>query len=90
MMVMALGLSVGRPAYAEQSLIPTPYPSAVGGGQPLNPEPQRLGGPQDLNPDPYPQRLGDTAQGNPPITRRHRHQRIVPSINKRKYKVDRS
>ena len=78
------------PARAAQSLIPTPYPSAVGGNaQVLDPTPQRLHGPQRLTRDPYPQILGDSAQGNPPITRVHRRQRLVPSINQRKYRVDR-
>ncbi len=74
---------------AAESLIPTPYPNAVPGAQPLDPEPQRLGGPQRLKKDPYPQILGDNAQGNPPISRLHRHQHLVPSINQRKYRVDR-
>ena len=76
-------------AEAAQSLIPSPYPNAAPGALPLDPEPQGLGGPQKLNRDPYPQILGDNAQGNPPITRHHRHQHLVPSINQRKYRVDR-
>lgn len=75
---------------AGQSLIATPYPGAVGGNaQVLDPLPQRAGGPQKLNDDPYPQILGDNAQGNPPITRAHRRQHLVRSINQRKYRVDR-
>lgn len=81
-------LSIGAPGHAAQTLIPTPYPSAVPGAAPLDPEPSRPG-PQQLLRDPYPQILGDDAQGNPPIARRHRHQHLVPSINQRKYRVDR-
>lgn len=76
-------------APAAQFLIPTPYPNAVPGAQPLDPEPQGLGGPQRLKDDPYPQILGANAQGNPRITRRHRRQHLMPSINQRKYRVDR-
>ncbi len=83
---MMLAPSVAR---AAQSLIPLPYPGDVSGGQPLDPEPQRLGGPQTIMRDPYPQILGDNAQGNPPISRRHHHQHLVPSIYKRRYRVDR-
>ena len=86
----ALAFAVG-PAGAAQSLIATPYPGAIGGNaQVLDPEPQHLGGPQRLTEDPYPQILGDNAQGNAPITRPHRHQHLVRSINQRKYRVDRS
>ena len=80
----------GMPAQAAQSLIATPYPSAVGGNaQVLDPAPERLGRPQRLRDDPYPQILGDNAQGNAPITRVRRHQHLVRSINQRKYRVDR-
>ncbi len=86
---MAL-LGASSQAWAAQSLIATPYPSAVGGdAQVLDPLPQRTHGPQRLNDDPYPQILGDNAQGNAPITRAHRHQRLVGSIYQRKYRVDR-
>ena len=71
-----------------QSLIPSPYPSGVTGAQPLDPEPGRLGGPQTIMRDPYPQTTGEFSQGNPSITRRTRHQRLVPSIYKRKYRVE--
>ena len=77
-------------AHAAQSLIPLPYPGAVSGGEPLDPEPQGLGGPQRIMRDPYPQLLGDNAQGNPPIGRVHRHQHLVPGITRRKYRVDRT
>ena len=86
---VALTLLAPWPALAAQSLIPTPYPSAVPGAAPLDPEPGGLGGPQTLMRDPYPQVTGDESQGNPPIVRRHRHQRLVPSIYKRKYRVER-
>ena len=76
-------------AQAGQYLIPAPYPNAGAGVLPLDPEPQGFGGPQKLNRDPYPQILGDNAQGNPTITRHHRYQHLVPSINQRKYRVDR-
>ncbi len=80
----------GAPAArAAQSLIPLPYPGTVSGGEPLDPEPQGIGGPQRIMKDPYPQILGDNAQGDPPISRRHRHQHLIPSIYKRKYRVDR-
>lgn len=72
-----------------QSLIPSPYPSGVTGAQPLDPEPSEIGGPQTIMRDPYPQATGEFSQGNPPIARRMRHQRLVPSIYKRRYKVDR-
>lgn len=77
------------PAAAFQTLIPSPYPVTVPGAQPLDPEPVVPGAPQQLMRDPYPQILGDNAQGNPPIARRMRHQRLIPSIDQRKYKVDR-
>ena len=77
------------PARAVQSLIPSPYPDAGPGAAPLDPEPQGIGGPQTLMRDPYPQITGDESQGNPPITRHHRHQRRVPSVYQRKYRVDR-
>ena len=77
------------PAAAAQSLIPTPYPSTVPGAAPLDPEPSEPGGPQTLMRDPYPQVTGDFSQGNPPIVRRQRHQRLVPSTYKRKYRVER-
>ena len=87
---LILGSAIfGSPAQAAQSLIPTPYPSTVPGAAPLDPEPGGLGGPQRLIEDPYPQVTGDFSQGNPPIYRRHRHQRLVPSIYQRKYRVDR-
>lgn len=85
---LATAIGAGVPADAAQALIPTPYPNAVPGAAPLDPEP-REPGPQQLMRDPYPQILGDAAQGNPPIVRRHRHQHLVPSINQRKYRVDR-
>lgn len=85
---MAL-LCLAAPADAAQSLIPTPYPNAVPGAAPLDPEPGGLGGPQRLIEDPYPQITGDNSQGNPPIYRHHRHQRLVPSTYQRKYRVDR-
>jgi hypothetical protein len=81
--------ALASPAAAMQTLIPSPYPVTVPGAQPLDPEPMPLGGPQQLMRDPYPQILGDDAQGNPPIARRMRHQRLIPSIYQRKYKVDR-
>jgi hypothetical protein len=82
-------LVAATPASAAQSLIPTPYPSGVTGALPLDPEPQGRGGPQRLNRDPYPQILGENAQGNPPISRRQRHQHLIPSSSQRKYRVDR-
>ena len=72
-----------------QSLIPSPYPSGVTGAQPLDPEPSRLGGPQTIMQDPYPQVTGEFSQGDPPIARRTRHQRLVPSTYKRRYRVER-
>ena len=72
-----------------QALIPSPYPSGVTGAEPLDPEPSRLGGPQTIMRDPYPQITGEFSQGNPPIARRRRHQRLVPSTYKRKYRVER-
>ena len=86
--LLASVLFAAVPAAAAQFLIPSPYPNAAPGAQPLDPEPQGLGGPQRLLHDPYPQLLGANAQGNPPIVRRHSHQHLVPSINQRKYRVD--
>ena len=86
--VVTIAFAGNTPALAEQSLIPTPYPNAVPGAAPLDPEPQGRGGPQEIIRDPYPQILGANAQGNPPISRRYRHQRLVPSIYQRKYRVD--
>ncbi len=90
--LLAIGLLAVIPADAlaqGQSLIPSPYPSGVTGAQPLDPEPGGIGGPQTIMRDPYPQVTGEFSQGNPPIARRMRHQRLVPSIYKRKYRVDR-
>lgn len=87
LVVASIGAALS-PATALQTLIPSPYPSGVSGAAPLDPEPQHPG-PQELLRDPYPQILGDDAQGNPPIARRHRHQHLVPTANERKYKVDR-
>ena len=83
-----LCLALPSAAWGGQTLIPSPYPNAAPGALPLDPEPQGLGGPQRLAKDPYPQTLGDFAQGNPPISRVHRHQHLVPTINQRKYRVD--
>lgn len=76
-------------AWSGQALLPSPYPTGVIGGQPLDPEPSRLGGPQSIMRDPYPQTTGEFSQGNPPIARRMRHQRLIPSIYKRQYGVER-
>lgn len=85
----ALTLSSPGALAQGQSLIPSPYPSGITGAQPLDPEPGELGGPQTIMRDPYPQVTGDFSQGNPPIARRMRHQRLVPSTYKRRYKVER-
>lgn len=87
-LVALVGL-VATSAHAAQSLIPAPYPNTVPGAQPLDPEPAEGGRAQKLLDDPYPQVTGENAQGNPPIARHHRHQRLVPSINERKFRVDR-
>ena len=87
-LLLASALLAAAPASVAQFLIPSPYPNAAPGAQPLDPEPQGLDGPQRLMHDPYPQLLGANAQGNPPIVRRHYHQHLVPSINQRKYRVD--
>ena len=87
LVLLLLTLSLSE-TNAGQSLIPAPFPNAAPGVQPLDPEPQEFGGPQKLARDPYPQILGDNAQGNPSVIRRHRHQHLVPSINQRKYRVD--
>ena len=88
-MGFCLSACLTLPAKAAQSLIPTPYPSGVTGGAPLDAEPGEGGGPQEIMKDPYPQVTGANSQGNPPIARHHRHQHLVPSINQRKYRVDR-
>jgi hypothetical protein len=79
-----------QPALAQnQRLLPTPFPETLGGNAaPLDPTPFTGSRHQHLNADPYPQTLGINAQGNPPIARRTRHQRLVPNIHKRKYRVD--
>ena len=87
--VLAMPMGSVPVAHAAQSLIPVPYPGDISGGTPLDPEPQGIGGPQTIMKDPYPQILGDNSQGDPPIVRHHRHQHLVPSIYKRKYRVDR-
>ena len=87
---LILTMTALSPSQAAQYLLPTPYPNASPGASPLDPEPQGIGGPERLRRDPYPQILGDNAQGNPPIVRHHRHQHLVPSINQRKYRVDRT
>jgi hypothetical protein len=87
---LALALAATAPARAQyQHLIPTPFPETLGGNAaPLDPRPFTGSRHQRLNADPYPQTLGANAQGNPPISRRMRHQRLVPNIRKRKYRVD--
>jgi hypothetical protein len=87
--LLAVLLSASGSAVAFQSLIPEPYPNAAPGAQPLDPELPHLHGPQRILRDPYPQLLGSNAQGNPPLVGRRRHQHLVPSINERKYGVDR-
>ncbi|GAC1330209.1 MAG: hypothetical protein NVSMB26_07400 [Beijerinckiaceae bacterium] len=84
-------IAVNGSAHAQyQHLIPTPFPETLGGSAaPLDPAPFIGRRHQHLNADPYPQTLGANAQGNPPIARRQRHQRLVPSIYKRKYRVER-
>ena len=89
LLTLCFAAAVAAPACALQNLIPSPYPSGAPGAAPLDPETPEPGGPQQLLRDPYPQILGDNAQGNPPIARRHRHQRLIPSIYQRKYRVDR-
>jgi hypothetical protein len=88
--MLALALVASAPASAQyQRLIPTPFPETLGGNAaPLDPAPFTGRRHQRLNADPYPQTLGVNAQGNPPIARRVRHQRLVPNIRKRKYRVD--
>lgn len=86
-MVFVLAWCAG-PAHAMQNLIPAPFPNAAPGATPLDPVGPEAGGPQRLIRDPYPQVLGDDGQGNPPIARALRHQRPVPTIRQRKYRVD--
>ena len=86
---VVLALSAPAVASAGQSLIPSPYPTGVTGGEPLDPEPGGIGGPQTIMRDPYPQTTGEFSQGNPPIARRMRHQRLIPSTFKRRYRVER-
>jgi hypothetical protein len=87
---LTLALAAIAPALAQtQHLLPTPFPETLGGNAaPLDPTPFTGTRHQHLNADPYPQTLGVNAQGNPPIARRVRHQRLVPNIRKRKYRVD--
>jgi hypothetical protein len=87
---LTLALAAIAPAFGQsQHLIPTPFPETLGGNAaPLDPTPSMGSRHQHLNADPYPQTLGMNAQGNPPITRRVRHQHLVPNIRKRKYRVD--
>jgi hypothetical protein len=87
---LQLAIAAAAPAFAQgQRLIPTPFPETLGGNAaPLDPRPFTGSRHQRLQRDPYPQTLGANAQGNPPIARRVRHQHLVPSIRKRKYRVD--
>jgi hypothetical protein len=87
---LVLAFAAANSALAQsQQLIPTPFPETLGGNAaPLDPTPFTGTRHQHLNADPYPQTLGVNAQGNPPIARRVRHQRLVPNIRKRKYRVD--
>jgi hypothetical protein len=89
--LLTLALTCAPPALALQTLLPAPYPTGVSGATPLDPLPQDIGGPQILLQDPYPQITGENSQGNPPIvtSRGYRRHRLVPSIYKRKYRVDR-
>jgi hypothetical protein len=89
-LAIALMVAATAPALAQsQRLIPTPFPETLGGNAaPLDPTPFAGSRHQRLRADPYPQTLGVNAQGNPPIARRVRHQRLVPTIRKRKYRVD--
>jgi hypothetical protein len=89
-LLLAFALGATAPALAQtQQLLPTPFPETLGGNAaPLDPVPFTGRRHQRLNADPYPQTLGANAQGNPPIGRRVRHQRLVPNIRKRKYRVD--
>ena len=89
-LALTLTLAAATPALTQsQRLIPTPFPETLGGNAaPLDPRPFTGSRHQRLNADPYPQTLGANAQGNPPIARRVRHQRLVPNIRKRKYRVD--
>ncbi len=91
LVAIVLVSACATPASALQSLLPQPYPSEVPGATPLDPLPQGIGEPQTIMQDPYPQVTGDTSQGNPPIVTRRgrRHQRLVPSLYRRKYRVDR-
>ena len=89
--VFGLALACAAPAFALQALLPAPYPNAVPGAAPLDPLPQGIGGPQTIMQDPYPQITGENSQGNPPIVtnRGYRRHRLVPSLYRRKYRVDR-
>ena len=89
-LALGLALAADAPAMAQnQQLIPTPFPETLGtNAAPLDPTPFTDRRHQRLNRDPYPQTLGVNAQGNPPRARRVRHQRLVPNIRKRKYRVD--
>ncbi len=89
-LAIVLTMAAMTPAFAQgQRLIPTPFPETLGGNAaPLDPKPFTGSRHQRLQHDPYPQTLGANAQGNPPIARRVRHQHLVPSIRKRKYRID--
>lgn len=89
LVALSVFVITAAPAVALQSLIPSPYPSGVPGATPLDPQTLDPDAPQTLMRDPYPQILGEDAQGNPPIARPHRHQRLIPTIHQRKYRVDR-
>jgi hypothetical protein len=90
LVALIFALPSAGPAVAQnQRLIPTPFPETLGGNAaPLDPSPFTGSRRQRLKADPYPQTLGVNAQGNPPMARRVRHQRLVPNIRKRKYRVD--
>jgi hypothetical protein len=84
--VLLLAIAAAAPcsAFAEQQLIPAPYPSADDSARFSTRTPSYHH--QRLVPTPYPNSLGPNARGNPGITTTRRHQRLVPPPYPRRYR----
>ena len=72
-------------AYAQQQLIPTPYPEGLGGSAQIGGGAQTGGRHQHLIPEPVPQSLGPNALGNPEEGGVHRHQHLLRTPYWRQY-----
>ncbi len=72
------------PAFAQQHLIPAPYPSGNTSARILSAPPSSHH--QMLIPSPYPRNLGPNALGNHRIGHVRRHQRLVPAPYPRQHR----